>query len=164
MLVNHTHERLAGLGLPGTAKAFDDQLRKPNAATLTFEVRLELMIDREVMERDNKRLVARRKFAALRKLQSSRISTCARRAASSAPPPPSSSTATGSRASRNCRPRPTGVGKSRIACARATRHAATTVPSSTIACRAVEALALARGDGRHARRLKALSRVEFYPR
>ena len=66
MLVNHTHERLAGLGLPGMAKAFDDQLRQPDAATLTFEVRLGLMIDREVTERDNKRLVARLKFAALR--------------------------------------------------------------------------------------------------
>ena len=66
MLVNHTHERLAGLGLPGMAKAFDDQLRQPDAATITFEVRLGLMIDREVTERDNKRLVARLKFAALR--------------------------------------------------------------------------------------------------
>ena len=78
MLVNHTHERLAALGLPGMAKAFDDQLRQPDTAALTFEVRLGLMIDREVTERDNKRLVARLKFAALRQ-------TAARRAASSAP-------------------------------------------------------------------------------
>jgi hypothetical protein len=40
MLVNHTHERLAALGLPGMAKAFDDQLRQPDTAALTFEVRL----------------------------------------------------------------------------------------------------------------------------
>ena len=66
MLVNHTHERLAALGLPGMAKAFDDQQRQPDTAALTFEVRLGLMIDREVTERDNKRLVARLKFAALR--------------------------------------------------------------------------------------------------
>jgi len=66
MLVNHTRERLAALGLPGMAKAFDDQLGQPDAATLTFEVRLGLMIDREVTERDNKRLVARLRFAALR--------------------------------------------------------------------------------------------------
>jgi len=57
MLVNHTHERLAALGLPGMAKAFDDQLRQPDTAALTFEVRLGLMIDREVTERDNKRLI-----------------------------------------------------------------------------------------------------------
>jgi len=48
MLVNHTHERLATLGLPGMAKAFDDQQRQPDTAALTFEVRLGLMIDREV--------------------------------------------------------------------------------------------------------------------
>jgi len=66
MLVNHTHERLATLGLPGMAKAFDDQQRQPDTAALNFEVRLGLMIDREVTERDNKRLVARLKFAALR--------------------------------------------------------------------------------------------------
>ena len=66
MLVNHTHERLAALGLPGMAKAFDDQLRQPDTAALTFEVRLGLMIDREVTERDNKRLITRLKFAALR--------------------------------------------------------------------------------------------------
>ena len=102
MLVNHTHERLAALGLPGMAKAFDDQQRQPDTAALAFEVRLGLMIDREVTERDNKRLVARLKFAALRQAQSSRISICARRAASSAPSSPSSSMATGSRASRTC--------------------------------------------------------------
>jgi hypothetical protein len=65
MLVNHAHERLATLGLPGMAKAFDDQHRQPDAATLTFEVRLGLL-DREVTERDNKRLIARLKFATLR--------------------------------------------------------------------------------------------------
>ena len=42
MLVNHTHERLATLGLPGMAKAFDDQQRQPDAAALTFEERLGL--------------------------------------------------------------------------------------------------------------------------
>ena len=30
MLVNHTHERLAALGLAGMARAFDDQLRQPD--------------------------------------------------------------------------------------------------------------------------------------
>ena len=66
MLANHTHERLAALGLPGMAKALDDQQRQPDTAALTFEVRLGLMIDREVPEPDNKRLIARLKFAQLR--------------------------------------------------------------------------------------------------
>ncbi len=67
MLVNHTRERLAALGLAGMAKAFDDhQQRQPDTAALAFEERLGLMIDREVTERENKRLVTRLKFAALR--------------------------------------------------------------------------------------------------
>jgi DNA replication protein DnaC len=66
MLVNHTHERLAALGLAGMAKAFDDQIRQPDVTALTFEQRLGLMIDREATERENKRLAVRLKFASLR--------------------------------------------------------------------------------------------------
>lgn len=40
MLSNHTHERLAALGLAGMAKAFDDQQRQPDVTALTFEQRL----------------------------------------------------------------------------------------------------------------------------
>jgi len=36
MLVNHTRERLAALGLPGMAKAFDDQLGQPDAAIIFY--------------------------------------------------------------------------------------------------------------------------------
>src|SRR3546814_7770312 len=66
MLVHHTHERLAALGLAGMAKAFTEQLALPDSETLTFEQRLGLMIDREATERDNRRLATRLKFAALR--------------------------------------------------------------------------------------------------
>jgi hypothetical protein len=64
MLANHSHERLIALGLTGMAKAFDDQQRQPDADALTQ--RLGLLIDREVTERENKRLITRLKFAALR--------------------------------------------------------------------------------------------------
>jgi IstB-like ATP binding protein len=66
MLTNPSHERLVALGLAGMAKAFDDQLRQADADALTFEQRLGLMIDREVTERENRRLVTRLKFASLR--------------------------------------------------------------------------------------------------
>ena len=66
MLANHSHERLLALRLTGMAKAFDDQLRQPDIDKLSFEQRLGLMIDRETTERDNRRLVTRLKFAALR--------------------------------------------------------------------------------------------------
>jgi len=66
MLAHPTHERLIALGLPGMAKAFEDQRRSPDIAALSFEERLGLMVDREAAERDAKRLATRLKFAALR--------------------------------------------------------------------------------------------------
>jgi IstB-like ATP binding protein len=98
MLNNHSHERLIALRLTGMAKAFDDQLRQPDANALTFEQRLGLMIDREVTERENRRLVTRLKFASLR--QTAVIEDIdLPRAASTVLSSPSSSTAIGSTAS-----------------------------------------------------------------
>ena len=37
MLAHPTHERLIALGLPGMAKAFEDQRRSPDIAALSFE-------------------------------------------------------------------------------------------------------------------------------
>ena len=54
------------LGLPGMAKSFPDQRTSPDLAALSFEERVGIMADREVAERDTKRLTARFKFAALR--------------------------------------------------------------------------------------------------
>ena len=66
MLAHPTQERLLALGLTGMAKALDDQRRQPDIAALAFEERLALLLDRETIERENKRLVARLRFAALR--------------------------------------------------------------------------------------------------
>lgn len=66
MLTHPTRERLLALGLTGMAKAFDDQRRQPDIAALPFEDRLAIMIDREVVERQNKSRAARLKFAGLR--------------------------------------------------------------------------------------------------
>jgi len=66
MLAHPTQERLLSLGLTGMAKALDDQRRQPDIAALGFEERLALLLDRETMERENKRLAARLRLAALR--------------------------------------------------------------------------------------------------
>ena len=66
MLTHPTHERLIALGLTGMAKALEEQRRQSDLAALDFEERLALMVDRETIERENKRLVARLKFARLR--------------------------------------------------------------------------------------------------
>ena len=66
MLAHPTQERLLALGLTGMATALEDQRRQPDIAALAFEERLALLLDRATMERENKRLVARLRFAALR--------------------------------------------------------------------------------------------------
>ena len=59
MLTHPTQDRLVTLGLTGMAKALEEQRKQPDIATLSFEDRLALMVDREAIERDNKRLVSR---------------------------------------------------------------------------------------------------------
>ena len=75
MLTHPTEQRLVALGLAGMAKALEEQRRQPDVASLTFEERLGLLVDREAIERENKRLASRLKFAGLRQNASSRIST-----------------------------------------------------------------------------------------
>ena len=66
MLSHPTHDRLVALGLAGLAKAFEEQRQQPAVASLTFEERLGLLVDREAVERESKRLATRLKFANLR--------------------------------------------------------------------------------------------------
>jgi hypothetical protein len=61
MLTHPTEQRLIALGLAGMAKALEEQRRLPDVAALAFEERLAMLVDRE-----NKRLVSRLKFAGLR--------------------------------------------------------------------------------------------------
>jgi len=66
MLTHPAHDRLVALGLTGMAKALDEQRGQRNVEGLTFEERLGLLVDREVAERESKRLVTRLKYANLR--------------------------------------------------------------------------------------------------
>ena len=163
MLANHSHERLLALRLTGMAKAFDDHLRQPDIDALSFEQRLGLMIDREVTERDNRRLVTRLKFASLR--QTAVIEDIDLRAARGIERAFLAKLVDGDWIGRKQNllvTGATGTGKSWIACALG--HKACRDNRSVLyhrLPRLFEALALARGDGRYARLLKALSRVEL---
>src|SRR6516165_6765360 len=66
MLTHPTHGRLLALGLTGMAKALEEQRRQNDLSALDFEERLALMIDRETIEGENKRLAGRLKVARLR--------------------------------------------------------------------------------------------------
>ena len=163
MLAHPTYERLLALGLTGMAKALEDQRRSPDIAALSFEERLGLMVDREAAERDTKRLATRLRFAALR--QNAVVEDVDLRAPRGIDRALFQKLVAGdwiNRAEGLLVMGPTGVGKSWIACALG--HKACRDGKSVLyhrVPRLFEALALARGDGRHARLLKSLARVQL---
>ncbi len=163
MLAHPTHERLMALGLSGMAKAFDEQRRQPDIEALAFEERLALLLEREVTERENKRLAARLRFAALR--QTAVVEDVDLRTARGFDRGLFQRLVAGDWIDRRQNlliVGPTGVGKSWIACALG--HKACRDDRSVLyqrVPRLLEALTLARGDGRYGRLLKNLARVQL---
>jgi len=66
MLMHPTLDKIEQLRLFGMAKALREQFQNQAATTLSFEERLGLLIDREMSERENKRLATRLRTAKLR--------------------------------------------------------------------------------------------------
>lgn len=66
MLVQTTLDTLNRLKLYGMAAALSEQLTQSAAADLAFEDRLGLLIDREVLQRDNRRLARLLQLAQLK--------------------------------------------------------------------------------------------------
>jgi DNA replication protein DnaC len=66
MLTTPTLDALRRLALPGMARAFAEQLERSEYWSLSFEERLGLLVDREVLDRDNRRLERNLKAAHLR--------------------------------------------------------------------------------------------------
>ena len=162
MLTHPTSERLVALGLTGMAGALDEQRRAgPAFEALGFEDRLGLVVDRDSAERDTKRLTARRKFAALR--QSASVEDLDLRTPRGLDRAVMAHLIDGGWIDRHENlliTGQTGLGKSWIACALG--HKACRDGRSVVyhrASRLFEALALARGDGRHPRMLKALAKI-----
>jgi DNA replication protein DnaC len=163
MLTHPTHDRLIALGLTGMAKALEEQRRQPDIAALAFEERIAMMIDREALERENKRLTTRLKFACLR--QSAIVEDVDMKAPRGLDKALFQKLVAGDWVNRHQNLiviGPTGVGKSWLACALG--HKACRDDHSVFyqrVPRLFDALALARGDGRHARLLKTIARVEL---
>jgi DNA replication protein DnaC len=163
MLAHPTQERLLALGLAGMARAFDDQRRQPDVGALSFEERFALLLDRETMERQNKRLVTRLRFAALR--QDAVVEDVDLRAPRGLDRALFQKLAAGDWIERKQNLLiigPTGVGKSWLACALGHKACRDDRPVAYYRVpRLLEMLALARGDGRYDRLLKTIGRVQL---
>ncbi len=66
MLHQHTLEQLYTLRLTGMAAAFEQQLAQPAIQELSFDERVGLLLDQEILYRDNRRLSRLLKAAKLR--------------------------------------------------------------------------------------------------
>ncbi len=163
MLRHPTLDKLYALKFFGMAKAVEEQMALPQAADLIFEDRLGLLVDREMAERDGRRIVLRLGKARLRqnaciedidyrhprgldKALMLKLASCA-----------------WVREHHNLLiTGPTGAGKTYLACAlgqKACRegHGARYVRLP----RLLEELGLGRGDGRYAKILDAFARLDL---
>jgi DNA replication protein DnaC len=163
LLTHPTLDRLHELGLAGMAKAFAEIEASDEAASLTHPEWLALLLDREVSHRRDRRLMARLRYARLRHQAS--VEDVDYRAARGLDRALFQKLADGQwiDAHENlilCGP--TGVGKSWLASALG--HKACRDNRSVLYQRIPKLfadLALARGDGRYARLLRALGGVQL---
>ena len=163
MLTHPTTERLRELGLAGMARALEEQRRQPEALDLSFEDRLAMLVDRESLERDSKRLATRLRFAGLR--QQATPEDVDHRAARGLDRAVFHRLTSGEWIERHqdvLVTGPTGTGKTWLSCALGHRACRDNRPVLYQRVpRLLEGLALARGDGRYARMLKSLARVQL---
>ena len=80
MLPHPTLDKLQTLRLTGMLKALAEQLKTPDIDSLSFVERLGLLVDRELTERDDKRLSSRLRQARLSTTPASKTSTTVPRA------------------------------------------------------------------------------------
>ena len=162
MLIAPTIDKLHALALSGMARALADQLERPDYAGLSFEERLGLLVDREMQDRDNRRLARHLKAARLR--SDAVIEDLDLRAPRGLDRATILGLAEGHwvTAHRNVLVTgPTGVGKTFLACAlahSAIRHGHTALYLRVP--RLLDELVLARADGRLPRLMATWARVD----
>lgn len=162
MLTHPTFDQLRHLKLFGLLKALQEQEQMPDIDRLGFLERLGLLVDREIQERDNRRLNARLRFAKLKQaacLEDLDLKT------------PRQLDRALIQQLADCRwvaqhlnvliTGPTGVGKSYLACAlaqKACRQGYTAFYQRLP--RLLAELEIARGDGRYPRLMRQLAKVD----
>ena len=163
MLTHPTLDKLHRLRLPGMARAFIAQLEQPDSTALSFEERFGLLVDEEATVRDDARLKARLRTAALR--QSACIEDIDHRHPRGLDKPLLKKLSQGSwlREHLNCLiTGPTGVGKSFIACALAHQACRDGYRVRYLRLpRLLAELSIAKGDGRYRKLLAQLASVDL---
>ena len=163
MLTYPTLEQLRQLGLAGMARAFEELAATPGGAELDHAEWLGLLLDRELTERQERRLKARLRYARLR--HQAAVEDVDYRTPRGLDRALFQKLATGGwiEARQNLIIEgPTGVGKSWLACALG--HRACRDNHSVLYQRIPRLfadLALGRGDGRYARLMRALGGVKL---
>ena len=164
MLTQHTLTQLKALRLDGMAHAFDEQLALPAAASLAFEERFGMLVDREITHRADKRLTRLLKDAKL-KDSSACLEDIDYRSGRGLDKHLFASLGTGDwlRSAHNiliCGA--TGCGKTWLACALGNHAARQGFSVFYIrASRLIEELRIAHGDGSFTRRLGQLARIDL---
>jgi len=158
---NHTITTLYELNLTGMGQAYEEQLASPVACDLSFDERLELLVDREAVDRENRRLTTRLKSAHLR--EAATIEDIDFRHPRGLDKATMLTLAQGQWVEEHHNilvTGPTGTGKSYLACALA--HKAVRQGNTALYVRLprlLEDLAFARGDGRYLKLLSQLAKV-----
>ena len=163
MLIQHTIEKLHTLKLTGMARALRTQIEQPNTFDLSFEERLAMLIDQEVLERDNRRLTRLLKSAKLR------IQACVEEINYRHPRGLHKSqmasliTCEWIKAKQNlCLTGPTGTGKTWLACAIGNQACRQGLSVRYVRLtRLFEMLRIAHGDGSYTRLMNQLAKIDL---
>jgi DNA replication protein DnaC len=163
MLIHPTLETLQRLRLFGMYKALHEQLQMPDIDALGFEERLALLLEREVSERETRRLRARLKQAKLR--QSAAIEDIDYRANRGLDRTLITRLAACQWVGEHLNvliTGPTGVGKTWLACALANKACREGYSARYLRLpRLLQELGIARADGRYSKLLAELARTDL---
>jgi DNA replication protein DnaC len=163
MLLHPTLDKLGTLKLFGMVKALEEQSRMPEVADLPFDDRMGLLVDREMTERENRRLKLRLQKARLRQ------NACVEDIDYRHPRGLDKSLMLKLSSCDWVRDHlnllitgPTGAGKSYLACALGQKACRAGYSVSYVRLpRLLEELGVGRGDGRYAKLLDGFARIDL---
>ena len=162
MLINPTIDKLHALNLTGMARALLDQLESADYTALSFEDRLGLLVDREALDRSNRRLDRNLRAAKLRTVACVEDIDLRQPRGLNRSVILSLASAQWVDAKQNLLVvGPTGAGKTYVACALA--QAAVRAGHTALYLRAprmLDDVAIAHGDGRFARLMASWARID----